>query len=266
MNYRPFESLSFGVFGTPGSDKGVIDYKVSTTLYALNGELSFYMIQTDLMKNSKSLDGSKYKIKPQSYGMSWKSGNRDEFLLFNYRSDPLSQLELKNSDMLESKHSLAQIVFQQKFFSRIWRLKSESSKIFERNNQKWAQQQIYEVRLESEKNNLGLGMLWKKYLWHTNTGHLKHDNYLPYIYYHFTSDVLNHKLTYETTYHTSDQIGVIDVSNTDCKACFEHRLNYSISKDFNQNFSFRFKFTFDIDEFGTASTWEGGSGQFYLKF
>lgn len=266
VSYRPIEMLSFGVYGTPSSDKGVIDYKVSTTIHALNGELSLYTIQTDMMKNSKSLDGSKYKIKPRAYGVNWSLGDVDDFLLLNYRSDPLSQLELKNSDTLESKHSLAQLVFQKKLFTRVWRLKSESSKIFERTNDKWAQQHIYEIRLETEKNDLGLGMLWKKYRWHTVTGHLEHDNYLPYIYYLISGHSLNHKFTYESTYHTSDQLGVIDVSNTDCKACFEHRLNYSISKDFNNNFSFRFKFTFDLDEFGTASTWEGGSGQFYLKF
>ncbi|MCH2533405.1 MAG: hypothetical protein MK008_03070 [Bdellovibrionales bacterium] len=266
VNYRPIDSIAFGVYGTPSSDKGTIDYKISTTFYAFNGELTLYSVKTDLMKNSKSLDGSTYKIKPSSYGLSWLSGSVDEFLLFNYRIDPVSQLELNNSDILESKHSLTQLVFQQKFYSRIWRLKSEASKIFERSNQNWAQQQLYEIRLETEKNNLGIGLLWKKYLWHKNTGFLEHDNYLPYVYYNIRGDRLNHKLTYESTYHTSDQIGVIDVSNTDCKACFEHRLNYSITKDFNDNFSFRFKFTFDMDEFGTASTWEGGSGQFYLKF
>lgn len=266
LSYRPWEFMSVALYGTPKSDKGVIDYKFSTSFYILNGVLSLYSVKSDFMKNSKSIDGAEYTERPNSYGLTWKKDFENSFIILKARIDPLAQLTTQDSRQLESKNSTYQILFQHQLLSQIWRLKAEFSQLYEKSDSDWAKQQIHEVRLESEGQVLGGGVLWKQYLWKTDSGHLDHNNVLPYMFYYLSKTDVIQKLTVESTFHESYKYGAVNVSNTDCSSCYEYRLNYAILKQFNDEFSFKFKFTFDLDEFGTANTWEGGSGHFYLRF
>lgn len=270
LSYKLNPFLLFGLYGTPESNKGVIDYKLKTTVFISKAELSFYLIKSDFMKNSKAIDDKTYSKKPKAYGFDLVYGDGTDFVNFSGRVDPMSQLQHSSGESSEIKHSAIQLVFQKTFFNRVWRLKSETSKLYEQNSNSlstnWADQNINEVRVETQKKELLFGLLWKQYDWKTDEGVLKHDNYLPYISYFYDFHGTYQGWTYELTSHESNFKGVVDRSSTDCNSCFEHRFNYTLVKTFNSNFKFSLKFTFDVDEFGTANTWEGGSGQFYLMF
>lgn len=273
LSHRYNSNFGFAISATPESDKSEIDYKAQFNLFFKDSKISIYYIEPKLMKNSKSEDDSVfYNKKPRAYGLKWFAGDKNNFFVFQTRIDTSSELRIKNS-FFNSSNYLHQLVLKHTNDDYIFNFKSEISKAYEQLTDSLislsASQKGSEVLLSFEHNQpntLGAGFMYKQLDWKTDRGELLHKNYLPFIYYKLTKNAWAYQLTWESTLHKSKTIDQFEVSNTDCESCYEHRLNIALKKVFKPSFSFQLKLTVDVDEFGSDNTWEGGSGQFYLKF
>lgn len=107
----------------------------------------------------------------------------------------------------------------------------------------------------------GLEYAYRK--WIARTAVATYHDFLPHIWLRLPRS--GFEFGYEFTSHqTSGPRGFLARNDFDDK--LQHRFNLGYEIGFSEKASLRLLATFDLDEFGTNDTWEGGSSQFQLRF
>jgi hypothetical protein len=73
------------------------------------------------------------------------------------------------------------------------------------------------------------------------------------------------QLGYDVTWHRISGATYLTIDGVEDKK-FQHRLNLGYDIAFSDDALLKLLITGDLDEFGTARSWEGGNAQFRLVF
>ena len=287
FDFKLTDWLSLSLYGEPSTIKsednmgGAIKFHFSVDHY-----FRLFYTLVHFSHNERHESDDRYLESPRSYGFVWRRllPETKEYMEAVFRRDqklvhvfPASGREYSyenNYAHLRGRHLIdSQYAFLQ--WELVGKQGFEADNLNPSNPQpvtRWDTKKLSTlIQYKNEMSWLDtLGLRYSYQQWNSNQGHVIHNNFLPHLWVPFYRGdqgklMHNWRAGYEFTWHRGQ--GKESLRSLDDKNDFlEHRFNIRYEMIFSQSARFFLLFTFDLDEFGSGSTWEGGSAKFHWTF
>jgi len=280
--YQYSDFLSLSLYGQPWTLKKDDDIGVAM-IFSIEREsqIRLYYTLVDFSYNERNEDNSSYEKSPRTLGLVWRKTNS--------KLKEFYELSVKQDSSIE-----------QRFSNRVYSFGSQNVSFDSRtrlNDDHWIQSEISGIKsFEGDTLNTDNGIVRWEYKtfdtlvqidrpfsqislfglrahyaqWNSARGNVIHNNLLPHVWWRFWrsesgKELHEAQLGYEFTWHRGQGDSTLR-SNMDTNNNLEHRANLKYGFIVSEKAHFNLLLTFDLDDFGSGETWEGGSMQYSFVF
>ncbi|MBT4761431.1 MAG: hypothetical protein HOO06_07010 [Bdellovibrionaceae bacterium] len=273
--YKLNSTFEMSLYGETKSYKSEDDIGISiTSQISENQRLKLYGLWSDFSRNERNEQDDEFRSAPQKWGFQYLQNNQEQdFLQWDaYIESQVKWWFPQENKEFHYKKVFTQIKFVKLFdestLSIVTSYSDRLKKVYELTPQTvkgWDYANI-DVRAELQHAKFSYGIFAVKRRWSSQQGFVEQQDVLPYYWHNIYKFKKGHLHSgYELTWHRS--YGNEDLkSDLDKDAVVETRWNLKYNLFFKNQSQMNILLTFDLDEFGSASTWEGGNIQFKTVF
>lgn len=260
--YRMNSSQSLGIHGQFDSFKAEDDIGMSYNFHFPTTWARLELNAYDYSRNRRNEEEDRFKEEPYSVTATVLKEHADQVYYLNVHIEPEFRWEdpAQALTVKRSRHWVEAFVNGPYGFYFV-----QSRQNLTHVNQGYEDEKLLRLHGEKQVGQVLGGLRGVRRSWKTGDGRLVHYDLLPFVWYRPHQLLRNFEFGYEFTWHRSyghDELR----SQSDDSSTLEHRLNMAWDVLRSESGYFRLLFTFDLDQFGSGETWEGGSGQLAFTF